>query len=265
MTEKLPKVFPWFPMTIERAGTPVPVSVAYGAQYWDDAEDAGAAGFATVDWEEDYREFDVEEVITNAPQEFRFKTPSGLMVVLRPSIPEDAASGQFNVSYPLPTEILGAIMTHAIPDNTTLSAAADDDGDVHTMILETGLGLYARYSQTWLRLIDTAPIENLNIVDVPGDDLAAYDEADTAGEMLNLTDLHPFEGQEAVEVIQPREEPEPVTSSAGPVNAIIIGSLDDVPRAVAFAATPAGEASRWYVARRARRLGYTTPFPWEQP
>ena len=179
-------------------------------------------------------------------------------MVLRPSRPEDAETGQFNARYPLPTEIMGAIMNGATPDNTAISAAVDADGDVHTMVLETGLGLYARYSRTWMRLTDLTPIENLNIVDIDPDDLNIYDEADSAGNMVNIADLHPS-APEAVEVIQSAEPaPAPMAASAH----IVVASIDDVPRAVAYAATEAGAGSRWYVERRAKGFGWQGEIPW---
>ena len=260
------KRFPWFPVTVERPDTPVPTSVAFEALYWDDADDAGGAGLAVVAWDDRSREFNVEQVLTLSPQEFRFLTDSGQLVVIRPSRPEDSDTGQFNARYPLPTEIMGAIMNGATPDNTSISAAIDSDGDVHTVVLETGLGLYARYSRTWHRLTDLTPIENLNIVTIDDADLNLYDDADSAGNMVNITDLHPAE-QETIEVIQSREAPQSVTAAAlrqDTVHVIVVASADDIPRAVAYAATDAGAGSRWYVARRARKLGYEAAFPWEE-
>lgn len=259
------KEFVWHPATVEMPANPdAPMLIVDGCIYESEGPDGLGAAFAWVD-SGDNRQWTVESVEALSANEFRFiSAASGQPVTMRPTVPSDAVTAiNFHQTYDLPVEIIGAIMASTIPADTAVSAAVDNEGDVHTLILETRLGLYARYSRTWHLLTDTTPIEGLNIVDVQPEDVDAYDEADTAGNMLSVSDLHAGDTS-AIEVVPEPEEPEPVTAAAGPTNAVIIASLDDVARAIGFAATPAGESSRWYVARRARALGWPDPMPWEE-
>jgi hypothetical protein len=246
---------PWFPAVMERRGR---VELLW-AVYRDDI---------TREWivEDQYQGYPlvVSEMIEDTPKQVRFITDDGQETLLREAVPEDAARAiTLSTTIPLPVEIIGAIMSDTTAD-PTISAAVADDGEVHTVILETGLGLYARYSRNWIRLADISAIDQLSIVAIPETDLEHYDQADEAGNTVNIRDLSPIvTTEDSVDTSLPPAEPaEPVTAGGRNIS-LVITSAADLPTAIEYAATPAGEASRWYVARRARALGWKEALPWE--
>lgn len=254
--------FSWYPVTIERPWSEVPITIASIAEYAPDAPEGGALGEVGIFFPAATQYALVDTIQALNDQQFVFTDPAGRQVTLRQTRADDAESWpEIWPRYPLPVEVIGALLQSTIPD-PNLTAAVDGDGDVHTLILETNLGLYARYSRTWIRLADATPIEQLYIVDISPESLNAYDDADVKGEMVNIRDLNTAAG-EANEVI-PSAPTTPVTA-AGAVRTVIVASMADVPAAIEFAATPDGAASRFYVERRAKALGYSDPFPWQEP
>jgi len=194
--------------------------------------------------------YSVDSLVVESDQEFRFLTPTGEKIILRPTRSDDAAvSDRFTLGIPLPVEIIGALMSKTISE-PTISAAVDDDGDVHTMILQTATGLYARYSRQWILLSDISPIESLDIVDVPPTDLEHYDMADDVGKVISIRDLAPLDPPAPSAISQPTPEP---LAAAGTSAMITITSAADLPDAVAYAVNH--EPSRWYVERRWKALG----------
>lgn len=255
-------VFAWYPVTVERPGSQVPFSIGSRAEY---EPGDGDVGTLYLDWPGETHDYDVEAVEALDAEQFRFTTGSGQYVVVRQTLPDDGELVDQFLPWkiPMPTEVLGALLQSTIP-LPNLSAAVDQQGDVHTLILETNLGLYARYSRTWIRMPDATPIENLSIVDVPASDLDAYDEADSAGDALHITDLHPAAAEVAEYIETEPATPPPVTAAtAPPTRTIIIASLADMDEGVAYAATPEGRSSRWYLERRGRALGWTGTYPWQ--
>lgn len=250
--------FPWFPVTMERPERPLAsrITITNAAYRNHDANE--------VSVEDDYsaHEYGIAVIDLDTPEEFRFRTEEDEPIILRATRPDDAAADpRFSLRIDLPVDIIGAIMTNTT-SQPSISAAVDDTGEVHTMVLETGVGLYARFSRSWIRMADISPIEQLDIIDVPPDDVEAYDQADDRGQTLNIRDLHPIE-QPAVSGISVTPEPAAVTAGAQFGATVLISSAADLPDAIAQAATEEGAGTRWYVARRARALGYTEPMPWE--
>jgi hypothetical protein len=248
--------FGWFPVTYERDGR---VTSIVNAVFHDPIE-----GEVTIDDGYDQRDLGVDRIIALSDQEFQFVSSGGAKVTLRQTVAADAASwDRLALRIDLPVEIIGAIMSNTINAEPVITAAIDDDGDVHTMVLETALGLYARYARTWIRMGDISAIESLEIVSVPPDDLEIYDQADDAGQTSNIRYMHPV-SQPHLAAIDVAPAPTPVTAGAAmAVGAVVITSAADLPDAIAFAATDAGAGSRWYVTRRARALGHADTLPWE--
>jgi len=247
--------FSWFPITCVRADRQQ-VVLLNGLRYRD---------YTTppeVIMEDAYegRHKLIRQVISDTPTEFRFiSEPAGTLFVFRPTIPEDAANTfELGIGIPLPVEIIGGIMSGTI-SNPSISAAVDSTGDVHTMILETDTGLYARYSRQWIFMKDISPIEQLDIVDVPPTDLEHYDMADDLGKTISIRDLAPYD-RPAVGAVGPsRNEPAtPVTAAA---SMIVIASAADLPDGIAWAETH--PEARWYVTRKAQTLGWNGPMPWD--
>lgn len=249
--------FAWFPVTMEHpdrpAGAPGRLLIAHAAFYDPIAREVAV--------EDDYsgREYTVGEIVVQNTNEFRFRTDSDELIILRPTVANDAVHWPRTPDrIPLPVEIIGGILTDAIQP-PTIAAAIDNEGDVHTMILETAVGLYARYASLWIRMTDISPIEQLDIVDVPADDLEIYDQADQAGQTTNIRYLHPIDRPAPSAVAT--TSPVATTAAVTTPTLVTITSAADIPDAVVFA--QAHPESRWYVARRAKALGWAEPLPWE--
>jgi hypothetical protein len=237
--------FPWFPITFEVPAQNI-LWIGEAARYDHDEN------IVYIDDGYQARTFFVGAVDVLNENEMRWRSlTNDEPMRIRPTVAADAARWNYpgSLGIPLPTEIIGAIMTNTVPP-PTLSAAVDDEGTVHTMILETGMGLYARYSASWIRMTDISPIEQLDIIDVPADDLDIYDAADQRGDTVNIRFLHPVEQPHisAVDIASPAAAI--TVASAAPV---IISSAADLPDAVEHANT--NVESRWYVERRWRSLG----------
>jgi hypothetical protein len=243
------RTFAWSPTTMELPDQGR-LFIVENARYDDVESEVGVEDGYQVRW------IGVGEVESLDQNEMRFTNENGTRYVLRPTTPEDGAAWDYGIRIPLPVEIIGAMMSNNI-QNPTLAAAVDDEGDVHTIVLETGMGLYARYGRNWLRLGDISSLDQLEMIAVPSTDLEHYDMADEQGNMLSINDLNPID--QPVESVD-LTAPEPVTAAAAPV---LIASADDLPAAIERAATDEGADARWYVTRRARALGWTEPLPWE--
>ena len=156
------RTFAWFPVTFEVPDQNI-MWIGEAARYDDDEK------IVYIDDGYQARTFFVGAVDILNENEMRWRSlANDEPMRIRPTVAGDAARWNYpgSLRIPLPTEIIGALMTNTIPP-PTLAAAVDDQGDVHTMILETGMGLYARYSASWIRMTDISPIEQLDIVDVP--------------------------------------------------------------------------------------------------
>jgi hypothetical protein len=235
------RTFAWYPVTMERPESNQ-IFILNAAHYDEDMR------IATVDDDYQGNLYEVATVITLNDQEFRFRQGDDELIILRPTRPDDAERwDRTRGRIPLPVEIIGAIMAQSIPE-PSIAAAIDADGQVHTLILETGVGLYARYSASWIRMTDISPIEQLEIVSIPADDLDIYDAADQRGDTVNIRYLHPID-QPSATAVAASPAAVPVTAAAAP----IIASVADLPDAVAYATT--NTESRWYVERRWRSLG----------
>ncbi|HEY7030708.1 MAG TPA: hypothetical protein VH482_05230 [Thermomicrobiales bacterium] len=254
--------FPWCPVTLERAGeSPV---IKYWAGF-DASEDIGPGGGVMYGGADgDARWYSVATVVNRSDQEFRFTNNDGTEVVARPTVAADAMrGGQFpTLPFDLPVDLIGAIVSMTVePNDVNLTAGIDDEGDVHTMLLETPLGIYARYGMQWILLTDVGVISHLNVVNVSPEDLDLYDEADTNGQMVNITAMAATP-ESLVTIQEPAPPPTTVTASL-PTHAVVVASLEDLPNAIRYAESEEGKGSRWYVARRAKALGYTETLPWE--
>lgn len=248
------KEFAWFPVTVDRPDQGI-LHIVNGARYYEADQEVA------VDDDYQARYFGIGSIAALSENEMRFTTDFDEHIIIRQTIPTDAARWDRGIGIDLPVDVIGAIMTNStLPP--TISAAVDAQGDVHTMVLESNVGLYARYARTWIRMGDISPIEALQIVDVPLDDLEVYDQADDVGHTVNIVDLHPVEAGYVTAVDVTPDVVPPVLAAAGNAQ-VIVASPADLPDAIEYAATDAGAGARWYVARRAKAFGWPNPLPWE--
>jgi hypothetical protein len=207
------------------------------------------------------RQYNVTKLLSLQDNHVRFVDDYNGVITLRPvreSDTEQASNHPFFPDHALPVPVIGGIMSGTI-GQTRLFAATDLDGDVHTLILESGLGLFARYGRAWTAA-DATGLANLNVVQVADIDLETYDRNDENGWQTTLAMLTPDQSPSNVTsiVVEPRE----IVASA-PITAPLIASLDDAQVAIDFAADETNAGSRWFVEKRLRALGHTEPFPWE--
>ena len=153
-----------------------------------------------------------------------------------------------------------------------LSAVVAPDNTVVTLLLETGVGTYVRYSGDWhLLASESASLDDMEILTVAPAALAVWDRADMAQATLSAFDLPRAETLPDGRVVDILPEPhrEPGTLDIEGVGTMvaagstipIIASADDLDVAVQYGHN--NPASRWYIAKRATALGTTERVPSE--
>ena len=168
---------------------------------------------------------------------------------------------------PQPVEVLRADVENfggVVAQELTAVVAADNT--VVTLLLETGIGLYVRFSGDWQRLSATSTaLEDTSLLKVSPGAVDIFDAADMANTTLSAFDLPRTETIEGVEFeINPEAPEDNPISEDGPVVASGITiprimDLDDLDLAIRHASRSRG--ARWYVERRAAALGATERIP----
>jgi hypothetical protein len=127
-----------------------------------------------------------------------------------------------------------------------MDAAVSMDNNVVTLVLDTGLGLYVRYSGDWQLLPETSSsLDGLSLHPVAADAITVYDAADAAAQTVSIFDL-PRTLDNYYTDANDREEPE--AEVPGPTVAAI-DSLLDLSNARVNRTSAA-----WYVRKRAEAL-----------
>lgn len=123
-------------------------------------------------------------------------SPLGLQMVVRATMEDDAVALPSLPGYPLPVPVIIGSITGENMD-THIEALVEDDGYVSTLLLVTDMGLYTRYSRTWIRLADIDLIDGINSIEVYDGAVDVYDTADDVGQQVHIDGL-PREGRDAV-------------------------------------------------------------------
>lgn len=144
-----------------------------------------------------------------------------------------------------------------------LVAVVAPDNTVVTLMLETGIGLYVRFSGDWQLLSsDSVALDDMQLLPVSPASLAVFDAADMANSTLSAFDLprvETFDNGVQVEVL-----PEPVGLQTGMpdmggavvASGVVIPTVDTVDDLdVAIRVASANPGARWFVAKRAKALG----------
>lgn len=217
---------------------------------------------------ESVRYIDVASIETEGPGRLEGTTaPNGLAVLVRATIEDDAVAVQGLPAYPLPVSVITATLAGENMD-THIEALVEDDGYVSTLLLVTDVGLFTRYSRTWIGLRDVGLIDGMNSVVVNDEAVDVYDAADDLGQQVSVESL-PSETRNAVGTGQlfvsasaqmTFTPDEPVTASAM-ATLPVIDTLDQLTAAVETA--DADETLRWYVEKRALALGADVQLPWK--
>ncbi len=172
---------------------------------------------------------------------------------------------------PQPLEVLRAdILRGGGMVAQELSAVVAPDNTVATLMLETGLGVYVRFSGDWQLLSPTSTaLEDMQILPVSPEALAVFDAADMANSTLSAFDLPRQEtaanGAKVDVLPEPAGLSTQLTASAGGVIVAsgltipIVSSADDLDMAIKYGDTH--PAARWYIAKRAVALGVPERVP----
>ena len=144
-----------------------------------------------------------------------------------------------------------------------LTAVVAPDNTVVTLLLETGLGLYVRFSGDWQLLSsDSAALEDTFIMPVSPEAVEVFDKADMASVTLSAFDLPRVETLDNGVDIQITPEPVGLPAvfpeNGGAVTAAgsmipTVDTVDDLDVAIRVAS--AHPDARWYVVKRAKALG----------
>lgn len=151
-----------------------------------------------------------------------------------------------------------------------LDAAVAVDNTVATLVLETGLGVFVRFSGDWQLLAeDSESLEDLSLVSVAPEALAVFDAADAAGQTVSVFDMpipspDTSDLQDTVLYPIPQMDDEQISQdgviTAAGLSIPAIDTADDLPLALRYAQSH--PAARWYVAKRAAVLGQKVPVDW---
>jgi hypothetical protein len=135
-----------------------------------------------------------------------------------------------------------------------LDAVVAADNTVATLMLETGMGTFVRYSGDWQLLSDdSGALDDLALVPVSPGALNVWDAADSAGQTVSVFDL-PLKGDDG-EPINPEEQVDVETTAAIAASGVsipAIASVEDLDLGIRYANTH--PSARWYVTKRAHAL-----------
>lgn len=151
-----------------------------------------------------------------------------------------------------------------------LNAVVAADNSVVTLILETGIGTYVRFSGDWQQLSpDSTALEDTYLLEVSPEALTLFDGADMANTTLSAFDLPRMETLPSGEQVRLTPEPVGLESSnsllsegvlvAAGTSIPTVDTLDDLGVAIRYAKVNPG--ARWYVTKRARILGASSMIP----
>ncbi|MGV1079728.1 MAG: hypothetical protein ACOYD1_07730 [Candidatus Nanopelagicales bacterium] len=197
-------------------------------------------------------------------------TASGTLLV-RPLDPYDGVQ-MSRAGVPQPLDVLEAeVLKGGGAVAQELSAVIAPDNTVVTLMLETGLGVYVRFSGDWQLLsADSTALEDTQILPVSPEALVVFDAADMANTALSAFDLPRVEtlpnGAEIKITPQPVGLADQLPRSGGilvasGVSIPPINTVDDLDMAIRFGQV--NPAARWYIAKRASILGAAERVPAE--
>jgi hypothetical protein len=175
--------------------------------------------------------------------------------------PHDAIWMAPNAGVPQP---LQAVQAHVIRGGVladSLDALVAADNTVATLMLETGMGTFVRYSGDWQLLSDdTGALEDLAVVAVAPGAVSVWDAADSAATTLSIFDL-PRPGDDG-SVLQPEPVVDVETTAAIAASGVSIPQVccvEDLDLGIRYA--NAHPEARWYVTKRARALAASGRIP----
>lgn len=179
-------------------------------------------------------------------------------VVIRPVRADDAIDLAPGVGVPQPVDVIEA---HLLREDDMLAGEVDAavavDNSVVTLVLDTGLGLYVRYSGDWQLLPETSSsLEGLALHPVAPAALDVFDAADAAAQTVTIFDLPRTIDNYYTDATDREEE---IEAPVGGPTVAAIDSEMDLSNVIRMTAPEAA----WYVRKRAQALhpssGTTAP------
>lgn len=162
---------------------------------------------------------------------------------------------------PQPLQVVQAHVLRGGVLADSLDALVAADNTVATLMLETGLGTFVRYSGDWQRLSDdTGALEDLAVVAVAPGALDVWDAADAASAAISIFDLPMPDGQGGT--INPEPQVDIETAAAIAASGISIPQIrreEDLDLGIRYA--NAHPEARWYVTKRAQALAASGRIP----
>lgn len=153
-----------------------------------------------------------------------------------------------------------------------LDAVVAADNTIATLMLETSVGTFVRYSGDWQLLRgDSDSLEDLSLVAVGAKAVDIFDAADSAGQTIRISDLPiPSSADDGTDFMQqPGEVSKSDLDTGVDVDGIqasgafipMVASVEDLDLAIRYAHTH--PETRWYVAKRAQALEASARIPAE--
>jgi len=148
-----------------------------------------------------------------------------------------------------------------------LDAVVAPDNTVATLMLETGVGTFVRFSGDWQQLSSNSDsLEDMSIVPVAAGALAVWDAADAADQSISIFDLPTTNDDGSIN--NPEGDVDVETAAAMAASGIQIpeiGQIEDLDLGIRYGNTH--PAARWYVTKRAKALGASAHIPahWNVP
>jgi hypothetical protein len=188
-------------------------------------------------------------------------TPDGT-IRIRDVDPYDAVQLAPSAGIPQPIEVVrAAVLLGGGNLAQELDAVVAADNTVATLLLETGLGTYVRYSGDWQQLSeDSDSLEDMSLVAVGPGAVDIFDAGDAAGHTVSVFDLPMPSGQDG-QLVEPGEPEgdDSVALAASGVSIPEINQVEDLDLGIRFAS--AHPAVRWYVQKRAHALDAADRIP----
>jgi len=189
--------------------------------------------------------------VSREGQQFRFRDldPHDAITMSAAGVPQPLIAVQAHV-------LRGGVLA------SQLDAVVAADNTVATLMLETGVGTFVRYSGDWQLLgPDSGALEDMSLVAVGAGALTVWDAADSASTTISVFDL-PVPSDDGGDDINPEADVNIETTAAIAASGTQIPQIEaveDLDLGIRFA--NAHPDARWYVTRRARALQASAMLP----
>lgn len=235
----------------EITGTRIIGGIAFGPAEggisvgWDDDDTVRGVILSMV---EDQGDWITGTSVDGQPYRFRDLDPYDAVTMSAAGVPQPLMVVQAHV-------IRGGVLAQQ------LDAVVAADNTVATLMLETGMGTFVRYSGDWQLLGgDSDSLEDMSLVEVAPGALNVWDAADAATQTISIFDLPRPDGQGGI--TEPNGEPDIETAAAIAASGISIpqiNSVEDLDLGVRYGNTH--PQARWYVTKRASALNASAHIP----